>query len=166
MLLALKEQFPLILFITRFGLQKSFINYLDRIGVSIFQCDKRSNDDWFSILAALEVGRDCYLLTNDLFHDHRVTLKSVQSLFDIWTRSRTIRFSRITRKFMMPYKYSTLPHRTKKGYHMPIAVQREASIFVYRNVCLEPPVILSMTLSRIIRCMCLVVRCIKLYLHS
>uniref|UniRef100_A0A915AKH7 PRORP domain-containing protein n=1 Tax=Parascaris univalens TaxID=6257 RepID=A0A915AKH7_PARUN len=137
MLLALLEEFPRIMLITRPGLRGDFIRHLSTIKVSVFVCNKLSEDDLFVLLAALETGPNCYVLTNDQFSDHRSRLSTnALPLFDKWNASRIVRYFSHTFRYKMPGKFTCFPHRTPNGFHIPVARIISPSIYEHDWMCI------------------------------
>ncbi len=55
----------------------------------------RLSDDLFALYAAISIGPNAFLLSNDLFRDHVEKLENdaITRLFTTWMRSRVVRFN-------------------------------------------------------------------------
>ncbi|KHN87703.1 hypothetical protein Tcan_07765 [Toxocara canis] len=136
MLLALMEDFPRIMLITRPGSKNRFIRHLSPLNISVFVCNKLSEDDLFILLAALEMGPGCYVLTNDQFSDHRHRLgHDLVPLFDRWNESRVVRYFASTYRYKMPGRFTCFPHRAPDGFHIPVARVIAPSIYEHDWIC-------------------------------
>ncbi|KAI6210889.1 Tr-type G domain-containing protein [Aphelenchoides besseyi] len=87
----LKKTYKDVLLIGRHNMLKSEQYQLMEDGFKFFTCHKHSDDDMFAICAALWLGPNTILMSNDRFMDFLVELESttnVANLFSIWTMNR------------------------------------------------------------------------------
>lgn len=124
-LLAYMEDFRTVLLVSRFVMRKSFIDRVVSLKMSIFVCNRKSQDDLFALLAALEMGPDCYILSNDRYRDHRSKMASdINALFERWLRTRAVHHRPERNDYFMPDTFAVNPQQTGIGFHLPFEIPK------------------------------------------
>ncbi|KAI6226839.1 Tr-type G domain-containing protein [Aphelenchoides besseyi] len=93
----LKKTYKDVLLVGRHNVLKSERYRLMEDGFEFFTCHKHSSDDMFAICAALWLGPNTILMSNDRFTDFLDNLEiktNVVNLFSIWTMNRVVGFTR------------------------------------------------------------------------
>uniref|UniRef100_A0A1I7YX99 PRORP domain-containing protein n=1 Tax=Steinernema glaseri TaxID=37863 RepID=A0A1I7YX99_9BILA len=140
LILSLLQHYAHIVFITRPGLDPGFLQRLKRLPVSVFFCDRRSEDDIFVLLAASQMGPNCHVMTNDFFLAHRERLdEDVVPLFDRWMARRCVRFHRSKLFYQIPPAYSRTVQHSPRGYHIPVQTRGGQNIPDFSWMCLQKP---------------------------
>lgn len=116
--------FPRILMIGRRHMCKwpGLVDYLEskKANVDAYFIDDISNDDPFIIYAAMQSPKT-YVMTNDLFRDHKFLMDDM--LFERWLRSRIVRVPKDARSFALPPKHENRINFSSdwSSIHIPVA---------------------------------------------
>ncbi|KAK0407448.1 hypothetical protein QR680_019200 [Steinernema hermaphroditum] len=141
LILSLLQHFAHVVLITRPGMDPLFLQKLKRLPISVFFADKRSEDDIFVLMAATEMGPNCYVMTNDFFRAHRVRIEEdIVPLFDRWMARRCVRFNRRNLYYEVPPSYSRTVQYSAKGYHIPVQTKGGQDVPEFTWMCIQKPV--------------------------
>lgn len=114
------QDFDSVMLILREGEPAEMIERIKQLNVSVFLCSKRSDDDLFTLLSALERGPRCYILSNDRFRCYDSHLRSLDAaLFRKWLHTRLVRHHSMKTGYFLPASYTILPQCKNDIYHLP-----------------------------------------------
>ncbi|CEF64540.1 Hypothetical protein SRAE_1000279400 [Strongyloides ratti] len=132
---SLKKHFSNVVFITRhLGNQNVYLT-LKKLGVIYLNLPKDSNDDLFIITTGLLLGKDAYIISNDLYRDsERGIMPTYEDkvLFRRWLDTRNIRWSLRSGSLKLPPKYLRIPQGNFKNLesykiHIPVYFERRTN---------------------------------------
>lgn len=131
------QDFSSVMVVTRVGESVGLINRIRSLKVTTFACDKRSDDDLFILLAALERGPMCHILSNDQYagYQERLPIETIP-LYKRWLRTRVVRHDPRNTDYYMPESYALIPHCNKDTFHLPFILPRGHGDFTDKYIWL------------------------------
>ncbi|CAJ0594243.1 unnamed protein product [Cylicocyclus nassatus] len=118
----LSKEYENVILVTRPFLFEKLKSVRWRGNVRMFSCATLSEDDLLVLLAAMEWGRNAYVLSNDRFaaHEERARCTGQLSLHD-WMRRRMLRFNRHDWQYdQLPLYGEYVQHVAPATYFVPV----------------------------------------------
>jgi len=114
-----KQNYSPIVIISKGFFPPNYYQKLKFLNTYFYTTSSRSQDDLFLISAALILGQNAYILTNDHLSDHARKLNSkANTYFNTWYKSRAINCIRDLNITRIP-TYSSTTQKSKNGnYHL------------------------------------------------